>query len=99
MLSPKNAKIVKDIIRHPYAWPGGYELVAITDDGGCLCHKCLAKNYRTIIDSSRGDGWHVVAHDMTCNWGNPMQCDNCNGWILPSGMDEDDFQLWLETES
>ena len=59
MMSKANREKVKGLIRESYAWPGGYERIAITDDGGVLCHKCVKENYETIINSFPGDGWHV----------------------------------------
>jgi hypothetical protein len=47
----KAIKIALDIIREPYAWPGGYEKIAITDDGGALCHECVKSELREIATS------------------------------------------------
>ncbi len=57
-----------DIIREPYAWPEGYERIAITDDGGVLCHKCIKSELRQIARSHKGDGWHVVRVDIVDNY-------------------------------
>ena len=35
-----NSEQFKAFAKSKYAWPGGYPLFAITNDGGCLCHKC-----------------------------------------------------------
>lgn len=54
---------VKEAIRHPYAWPGGYELVAVTSDGALLCTDCLKSEFASVVDSIRNgidDGWRVV---------------------------------------
>ena len=29
-----DTKTLKPLLRQPYAWPGGYELVFVTSDGG-----------------------------------------------------------------
>ncbi len=78
----KAIMISLDIIREPYAWPGGYEKVAITDDGGVLCHKCVKSELRQIATSYKGDGWHVVAADIVESYnGAPLHCDNCGKWL------------------
>ena len=56
-----------DIIREPYAFPGSYEKIAITDDGGLLCHSCVKDNLREIARSYKDNGWHVVAVDIAEN--------------------------------
>ena len=29
--------------KNPYAWPGGYQLLALMGDGETLCHKCICE--------------------------------------------------------
>ena len=55
---------VKSVIREPYAWPGGYAVAFICDDGGVLCPTCAKENAPLILRSIRAkarDGWRVVA--------------------------------------
>ena len=74
----KAITISLDIIREPYAWPGGYERIAITDDGAIICHACVKSELRQIATSYKGDGWHVVAADIVENCDeNPLYCDHC----------------------
>lgn len=83
MMSKANREKVKDLIRKPYAWPGGYERIAVTGDGGLLCHKCVKDNYKLIISSFPRDGWHVIDTDLTENYDEePLYCDNCGGLLL-----------------
>ena len=56
----KAIMISLDIIRAPYAWAAGYEKIAITDDGGVLCRKCVKENLSRIAKSCERDGWHVI---------------------------------------
>ena len=63
----KAITISLDIIREPYAWPGMYEKIAITDDGGVLCHACVKSELRQIARSYKDNGWHVVAVDIAEN--------------------------------
>ena len=70
---------VKDAIRQPFAWPGGYPKTAITDDGGLLCATCMKSNYPSIAhDTVKGwnTGWRVAAVDIIWEGGN--HCDHCN---------------------
>ena len=74
----KAISISLDIIRWPYAFPGGYEKIAITDDGGVLCRACVKSELRQIARSYKGDGWRVVRADIVENCGEePLYCDRC----------------------
>ena len=56
-----------DIVRRPFAWPGGYEKVAIMHDGESVCWQCVRDNYRLILTSTRdndADGWEIVGVDI-----------------------------------
>jgi len=78
MATSKTAE-VKQFIRQPYAWPGGYPLFAIAADGGCLCKDCVKDNAKLIIGATRNGfekDWAVVA--VECNWEDEeLVCDNC----------------------
>ena len=78
----KTETIAQSIARAPYAFPGGYARLALTDDGGTLCAACCKNEAETIAASDPGDGWHVVAEYV--HWeGEPETCDHC-GEELPS---------------
>ena len=58
----KKTKILKDIIRNPYVWPGGYERLIVTNDGGLICSKCCKSEFKNMLHStllSYRDGWQV----------------------------------------
>lgn len=62
----------------PYAWPGGYPLFFITDDGAALSFAAARKEAKRICDAirehSRG-GWRVVACEV--NWeDSELFCDH-----------------------
>ena len=38
-----------DLIRHPHAFPGGYEMFVIFQDGGCGHWRCVEKELSTIL--------------------------------------------------
>jgi hypothetical protein len=71
---------VKNIIRNPYAWPGGYTKMMCMTDGETLCADCVKENYRLILRATRDNdrsGWAAWAADV--HWeGAPMYCANCN---------------------
>ena len=63
-----------------WAWPGGYPTFFICSDGEALCHDCIRKERRQIIDSVANqihDGWQVVGLDI--NWEDPeLYCAHCD---------------------
>jgi len=71
-------KQVRDAIRNPYAWPGGYQKSVVCNDGGCLCPYCAKKNHRGIAhDTLKGwrTGWDAAG--VECIWEGPASCDHC----------------------
>jgi hypothetical protein len=72
---------VKQAIRQPYAWPGGYPISIICNDGGILCPACARDNFRGIAhDTVKGwrTGWDIAAVDVLWEGGNYCnQCSNC----------------------
>jgi hypothetical protein len=74
------------LIKHPYAWPGGYERMMITTDGVLLCSECVRKEARRIMADIRdgyATGWmpggtcyEAISPDCTpddCK----TYCDHC----------------------
>lgn len=52
-----------------FAWPGGYPLYFLTDDGAALSFGTVRREFRLVADAIRRDsrnGWRVVATDV--NW-------------------------------
>jgi len=68
-------------LNQPYAWPGGYELSFICDDGLLLCYMCARENGKNITDSIRhkvNDGWRVIGVEVLYEGGNYCeQCGKC----------------------
>lgn len=76
----KNYRITHGIIRSvadlkatlrngPYAWPGGYPLYFVANDGEPLSFDTVKQNYRRCLESKRSradDGWRVIACGV--NW-------------------------------
>lgn len=44
-----NLTDLKNIIRSPYAWPGGYPQYFITADGGALSVQSVRENFREVL--------------------------------------------------
>lgn len=68
----------------PFAWPGGYDRFAVTNDGAVLCHRCCNTERRQIADaigSKCDSGWWVVGAQLACDTDDFTACDHC-GVIL-----------------
>ena len=74
----RGADIAKYIARKRYAWPGGYELFAVTDDGGVLCHNCCKSEFAQIVSACPGDGWNVEAFASASELAESVVCDHCS---------------------
>jgi len=77
-----NIKTVSDfraaIRQGAYAWPGGYPLYFITDDGAALSFKGAKENRRNILEAiacnHTRSGWRIVATQI--NWDeSDLYCD------------------------
>lgn len=77
---------VKRRLRYgPWAWPGGYPLYFVCDDGEALCFACARKEYRQVVRSHRHpwvsnsemNQWRIATYDT--NWEDPdLRCAHCN---------------------
>jgi hypothetical protein len=61
-----------------FAWPGGYPIIYIADDGGVFCPDCAnGKNGSDAsFDAEPGSGWRIEAGDIFYE-GAPITCDHC----------------------
>jgi hypothetical protein len=60
---------------NPCAWPGGYPIYAILDDGEMLCHDCLLS--QPVHEGGEADGWRFEGAEVY--WEGPnVQCAHCN---------------------
>jgi len=61
-------KEFKDALRAgPYAWPGGYPIYFIADDGEAISYDAAKSEAKLIISAIRNrlnDGWRVVGVDI-----------------------------------
>lgn len=71
------------ILRHLYAWPGGYAYVAIMRDGEPMCAKCVRGNVARIARATRepeyATGWELEGYATTETFADdPLEtCCNC----------------------
>ena len=76
----RSLRLADSLSRAPFAWPGGYPLHAITNDGAALCRHCCATERLYIATTTGCDGWNVLSHAI--NWEDPeLFCDHCSGRI------------------
>jgi hypothetical protein len=74
----RNISWLKQAVRQPYAWPGGYPLSAITSDGAAACMDCVRDDWGAYARStmySYRDGYRIDAVDVLWEGGN--YCANC----------------------
>lgn len=71
---------LKEFIREPYAWPGGYQKLLTLADGAVLCNACAKDNFRLIAEATRepvpGDQWAAAGVDLFLE-GEPVDCAHC----------------------
>ncbi len=83
---------VKEAIRRPYAWPGGYPVYTILADGEMLCAACARAEFRQIARSTRDnlrDGWRAAG--AAIHWEGPDEyCMHCNKALQSAYGDPDE---------
>lgn len=82
----------------PYAWPGGYPLYFITDDGAALSFDSVRDNLRIVTESIRdgargypSDGWRVVACAVNYEDGG-LYCDDTGARIESAYAEPDESE-------
>lgn len=74
---------VKRAVKEQYAWPGGYPLFIVMEDGACLCVECGKNELGQIATSTANrsrDGWGAAGIDV--NWEDTsLYCDHCSKQI------------------
>lgn len=73
-----------------FAWPGGYPLYFITNDGAALSFKTVRKEFRQVLYSIRNqmsDGWRVCCCEV--NYENPELYDDHSGERIESAYAEE----------
>lgn len=77
--SAETMRNVREFIRQPFAWPGGYPKILVMADGETICRDCARQEYRQLSNSTRDhlrDGWQVAG--VSIYWeGAPVTCAHC----------------------
>jgi hypothetical protein len=75
-----SAAIARYVARHPYAWPGGYQMWGVFADGELLCPDCCRENYLEIrLDEDNPRGcWHLVGLDHAGQADYFASCAHCD---------------------
>lgn len=87
----KILQAVKQAIREPYAWPGGYPKYVAMDDGEVLSIDAAKSEFRSICRSTlqrSRDGWGAAGVDI--NWEDGALFCAHTGERIPSAYAEDD---------
>jgi len=74
-----------------WAWPGGYTIYYLTEDGGVLCPDCAnGENGSLASETSDDPQWKLVASDLHQE-GPPLICDHC-GFEMESDYGDPDAE-------
>jgi len=71
---------VKDAIRNPYAWPGGYPVYVVMADGELLCRDCARKNYKEIVrhvNDNMNTDWEAAGAEILWEDFDNNNCCHC----------------------
>jgi hypothetical protein len=70
----------------PYAWPGGYPIAYVMDDGDVLCARCVRDPSNPLHLSGEADGWRLegsqVLEGSEEDHDGPVHCSHCNRTLL-----------------
>ena len=89
-----DTKELKNHVRNPYAWPGGYEKIFVCSDGGTLCAQCVRENFREVLeevkdtDPHAATGWRVDGVFLDCDTDSEVTCDHCGRVIVEEWKDD-----------
>jgi hypothetical protein len=74
---------IKQAIRDKYAWPGGYPIFLVMNDGDAVCIDCARKEYRQIAHDTVKEWrteWDAAGPEI--NWeDSELTCAHCNDYI------------------
>ncbi len=67
-----------------YAWPGGYQIIYVTADGGVLCPDCANRDNgsEASTDPATEPGWRLECCDVL--YEGRIPCDHCGAAIVGS---------------
>lgn len=81
----------------PYAWPGGYPIGYVVDDGAYLCARCVNDPSNPVHVGGEPDGWRLEGYDVlegdAGDYDGAVSCEHCHA-VLVEGFGE-----WFEVYS
>lgn len=60
-----------------FAWPGGYAMAYVMDDGEFLCATCVTDQSNPVHEEGENDGWKIVGYTHTDETDEEMTCAHC----------------------
>lgn len=79
----KSLRLADRLANEPYAWPGGYPLFGVLDDGAPLCHECARDERHQIGTTTGTDGWCLQT--IATNYEDEqLYCAHCSARIKPA---------------
>lgn len=90
----------------PYAWPGGYPIGYLMDDGEYLCSSCMNDPSNPVHSGGQADGWRLEGLDVlegsAVDYDGPVSCAHCGAVLvaaeLPNWTDLSDRAFALGRE-
>ncbi len=75
-----------------YAWPGGYPIGYLMDDGECLCAQCMNDDSNPVHAGGDADGWRLeglqVLEGSAEDFDGPVSCAHCGAVLVPDDEEE-----------
>lgn len=80
---------LKDYIREPFAWPGGYLKILLLADGSVICADCARDNFREIVRDTKNwkrgtSAVEYVGIEYEQEEDCPLLCDECSREVDPA---------------
>lgn len=70
----------------PYAWPGGYPIGFLVDDGEFLCVGCVNEETNPVHMGGEADGWRIdglqVLEGSAEDYDGPVNCAHCSAVLV-----------------
>lgn len=80
----------------PYAWPGGYPIGYLTDDGEFLCAKCINDPTNPVHLSGNNDGWKWIGEQVlegsAEDYDGAVVCAHCGAVLVEPDDDDNDVR-------
>lgn len=76
------SKAIENRNAEPYAWPGGYPIGYLCDDGEYICAKCVNDPTNPVHVGGEADGWRIEGYDVLEDTSEAIECAHCNAWLV-----------------